>query len=1112
MSCNHCGDTHHASDESKDHEAITTLDFSEFTSDFKGDHESLQTLETLVRKGVEFLISGDYEQFCSTHDSIKDIVFMLNGSTLVDIDMETFSKIHQFLNVSFIVEEREEEGKNIITVEKTYTFGELLKHFFEEHIHEHNCYHKESLIVHLFLCMCNTYSYCTTDTTIDSQRRLVLTLTSLFHDCGKECTKNTFFSKTRGCWVTGFAYHSIMGAMMLILAYTPAFDEIISNEEYGLMCCLVSTHMCGYGSGENDQKTNILRILTASLHDNLRILGISDKRSMISAKDEDQASYLHDNQELCDWLKNNPHSLGSLRESLGVTGNGILITLLGKPRSGKSTTSRKFKIRFGERVVVVSRDDMILTIGRELLGNSEATYTQCYQRCRQKNVRNVIDQRMQEIIDTELDTGKIVILDTCKTLGDFKCYESRSVKNSLRFNIHCVRQQKITESDCEYVQTVDELLKTMGKKSFLEILSVFGGWSLSGPRGSNMRNIQMFAELNNDAVYTESLNPVLTIVNLAYPFEGHDLENPLMNHLLALISEDCSQSEDCEEEKKEEKEQTLEEFMNLNFSSGNFETVKEFFRGNFFSCSQVNSDIPAFVLKYMDGCNHDWSLKGIQSRSCLVFYLDGEWTVWYAMPRGPETILHKDDGFDSTQDFDSDNQRDLAKFRKDTQKIIRFMNGMVDDDNRDFVHTVYLTGKRDGSCGRFWTFMKESKEFGIFIDHFLPFIEDEFTLKFINYTLEDSNRNYVVLPASNGTFVNTYSPFHETLASSIAVSYGIINFSDLDKFSVLDLEVEGISVIERFFTDFDSIIQPQHSYQVHCFELVVPNRTCPLNGQEQVELAVSYSWEDSGITYLGYSTTSEGNSTWTPHYEVSHLFDEPIVYQVTPEKVREMLFDLASVATDEEFSLDNFKAEFAPFCINRSGSKVRNPDLEGFVMYVNGIYMKAKTSIYYKLHKIRSGDVGTIINLPEKCGYYFPIQVSIKNFFESNLILDAIQNLHFRSLDDSLLEQIENMKPKALQALERKRREGDNHAYRNMILNMIGRERFAEIVLDIFSNSLDVSHIDNKQKESLSRAVKSIVCCGIIMVGTDDWEERFAGNVSHEDLFCLFRILINQAH
>lgn len=401
----------------------------------------------------------------------------------------------------------------------------------------------------------------------------------------------------------------------------------------------------------------------------------------------------------------------------------------------------------------------------------------------------------------------------------------------------------------------------------------------------------------------------------------------------------------------------------------------------------LNSSL--ITVKYRDGVNRQWTAPWhIQSRTPICMFTD-KWSVVSAMPRGPEVAGDTEHEVVELQDLEVGDDDDLSHFAEHYQTIVRAMNGNEDEATK--IDEVVCSSKRDGMCFR-CIYIKKGTAAASFWSNVLKFVDDPFVSAFIQ-TSRRLTRGDIVIPASNGTAFLTQPNIQNWMACSIALSYGISNTTllEISRNSGSAVDVMNVDdLLNRFITD---IVRANSNSQadtvMHTFEAIGgPNRMCAFDTVAHTELASNYTIDQCGISYLGYSfSTTDGYMSWVPHYDVNHPFYEPTFWRFP--SVRTTLIALKDLA--KVFSGATSWEEF--FSIhphsNKDVEKAMLPDPEGFVAYPlmhafgvkQPVYCKAKTWMYYILHKIKSKNIPSILGMPEKFGDAFPGYKAVKDFF-----------------------------------------------------------------------------------------------------------------------------------
>jgi len=389
-----------------------------------------------------------------------------------------------------------------------------------------------------------------------------------------------------------------------------------------------------------------------------------------------------------------------------------------------------------------------------------------------------------------------------------------------------------------------------------------------------------------------------------------------------------------------------------------------------------------FLIKYVDGVNRQWTAPWhISVRSPLCMFVDGVWKVMYAMPKGPEVAGDEEHSVAALQDVDLSDEGDLAHFAPHYQRIIRAMNGNT--EAQEMISRCICSSKRDGMCFRVLCFQKGTPEFD-FWNVAISRIQDPFITAFT-----DASRRIVdglVMPASNGTAVLTKPEIQGWMVCAMALSLGLTHDQLVERVrdgatqtDVLHLVgADGRPMVERFLSLLSQSLFTRSGCEMHAFEAIGgPNRMSAFDSIPHTELASTYPADSCGLAYLGMSYAQVDGPVWVPHFAMDHHFPEPSFWEFeSVEQCRVALKDLATVFAGEQ-DFDWFFS--AHPCGNRDMSRRILPDPEGFVAYLRTeafgreqwVYTKAKTWMFYIIHKIRSENIPTILRMPTAFGDAF---------------------------------------------------------------------------------------------------------------------------------------------
>ena len=411
------------------------------------------------------------------------------------------------------------------------------------------------------------------------------------------------------------------------------------------------------------------------------------------------------------------------------------------------------------------------------------------------------------------------------------------------------------------------------------------------------------------------------------------------------------------------------------------------------------------TIKYLDGVNRQFGCSGlwnIETRNTIAIFDEKtqRWSVTYAMPRGPEVAGDAAHGVSELQDVTVGG--DTHHF---AQHYVDIMSGMntspVGADIKEFIAST----KRDGMCVRIPFYPRGTPEFA-FWEHALMEVPDSFVKMFVQVSMELSGGRGIFVPASNGTAVVTQQSIQGWIATAIALGAGI-SYADISSavaagatptdIMLMMNQHDGaqMSVVHWFVAQLVKITMTRDPtcVQMHTFEAVCPDRKSPFDTEPHAELATTYDVSQSGICYLGTAISKEGRMEWLPHYiyeDVPHAFKEPVFWRFSSMlEMRHALADLSEVFKGV-LTLDEYFIRYRPA---NKRTDCFAPDPEGFIAYFRmnvqdgdvtrdtWVYTKAKTWVYYILHKVKASNICQILALPPRMGDVFPGYKQVSAFF-----------------------------------------------------------------------------------------------------------------------------------
>lgn len=379
-----------------------------------------------------------------------------------------------------------------------------------------------------------------------------------------------------------------------------------------------------------------------------------------------------------------------------------------------------------------------------------------------------------------------------------------------------------------------------------------------------------------------------------------------------------------------------------------------------------------FILTYMN--NSTWSEPWhLEARRPICYYCNEhkKWHVVNVMDKGPEVSIRGTE----TQDI-CGNPKNYVKH---LQHIIDGVSNEK-ENTCDTIEKIILTYKVDGALCRMFRFRKNTcaeQFFTNLLDNDTKAKNDELLQLFIQYGRKYFNGDLLLFASSDKLYL-TSKPHQYTFIASIAYEFGVphqyfhifreqqANPVDVAKYVFPDEK----TLLEKFFEKLSSIIiLPNVISTVYHFEMILPNRTNPINGDVMVDLAVDY--ENGGLMFLGsVFCYACGHYITKPHMKLEHNFSQPKHIKVNSFTDVIIAIDHLDEYACGRFTLDEFVEKY----------DIKPTDLEGFIMYVlmdvNGVkkwvYTKVKTTTYYALHKLNPYYFNYIVELPDETGKYFP--------------------------------------------------------------------------------------------------------------------------------------------
>ena len=1014
------------------------------------------------------------ESIESSYSDFSSELAKFGGDTLAewrDIYTEFFNELCIFLKTEFMVKYC--DAKSAIQHDTTTSLGKIISDLSTDHIHASCPFHLEDNVCHCICAMFRAINNYKGDNLMEICRE---GFTALLHDIAKKnCTIRSSKSVSypahciggsimlRHCWNNGF----------LKWFTKDQYDMMCDIVCYHMCGCNSAPHEYKTDTIRRfpSHIQEGLRRLAIADHGGAIPLAEFIENSSIASSDELWQNMKSIDMSITDFMTKY-NMKGVYISLIGGSAQGKSHTAMYIMDKLSSLGVSK------DKMVYISRDESILYFGRQLLNNPNATYREAYNEIKTnilgKSIKQRVNDRMKNTANRAFKKGYIVIYDTCARNATFPS----GATDSLRFDIHTVRTTCVTDTDSNrHKMTMNVQIETAGSfniyEPFSEIIKGKKGYNLRDMRpvaassfniesaihgksphialtvstvtrnGCELPNrsldhfIGELATINfeeyKDKFASCNLEELLNYLDgfikstsstqsdvmdqldqwfseraysIGYPFKPYI---KLYTYYLAVINGDASEKESMHRMCNNIKIAPIEDIMIMDRDDIDIKLKK-----------LVDLNNRVITIKYIDGINRQWTAPWhIQSRTPICVYHNNRWHVISAMPRGPEVAGDAEHNIDKLQDVNISDD-DLDYFAPQYQVAIMAMNGDVESAEK--IEEIVCSSKRDGMCFR-CIVIRRNHPLYEFWESAMEFVDDPIVTTFVGYSKKIIDG--IVIPASNGTAFTTFNMVQQWFVCSIAISYG----SSHDKLcemvkngdSATDILLTD-NLIEKFLGDIAKIAFTHSDIEMHTWEAIGgPGRMCAFDKEQHKELASSYSADQCGISYLGVSCTdTDGSLMWIPHYDISHNFYEPSYWRFCDvTKARTALKDLGKVFGGEISFGDFFEIYPVDNC-----KKTHMPDPEGFVAYIkteafgkiSPVYCKAKTWMYYVLHKIHPENIPSIIRMPEKFGDAFPGYRHIMQFFsDTDRIKEMITNLKNVVMSPAMLDGVHEKGKKAIE-------------------------------------------------------------------------------------------------
>lgn len=867
-----------------------------------------------------------------------------------------------------------EEKYSLLTVEenaqeiKEVTWKDIWDIIRSEHWHntaKASCPHDESLFEHL--CRCGELCY---EKAVAEEREnpKIYFYTGLLHDLGKPGTRIIRGKRT------SFKGHALVGGSLIQHLWSPKLGDALdlTADDWASISTATDVHMCGYFADMClPLHLDCFRLLSFPVRRLIQILRYGDILALTPRPGEDRAEEMQKTIDTHDWFQlQTTVPILNVSEKYGFD-NGVLIQIQGQSGSGKSTLRSYIKNYLnGISVVEVVRDDIMVETVLKDRGQNIVTdygaelYKECYDYYQEK--RDILSKRvnleMMTRIREGLLQGYVVITDTLATAYEKPAKAILPVKeleHAFKISFWTSRGPELfIAENSRHGMSVETQVKVHGKRALLNPLTNledFGAvTSVTEVKQVDMKQSWIRPHLslttNWNGIKRREINNVLEHVKASYKY---------CQSLPRKLTYGTSQR------------YSLRELVEILFSSGGIEEVKDFFTRYMYNVSVVDENVVG--IKYIDSANNLWRSTWAREARGRFFYCDPEkktvTPLKETLQRGAEllTKTHVQKQTDETQDITSKRFDHLDDIQQELINILQNETSVKIDG--------ILSCKVDGML--------------LLLNFYPPECEQHPIIK----SLLTGNRLHLTL--ADGTLV-VFSTQGTLFAGETVWSYLITAFC-----GEIGIEIENQSlqplklwkqIANRIQTWcqrlYDSLNMKKTMINLAA-EMVCKNRTT-YNGNMHPELAVTYN--SSFVALLGIFY----NGKYIPHADLPQtksLITHPGFIRIQEtSQIHDAVQDLETVIIEGK--------PLASFAGKWFGDATTPVHAEGFV-YLHRVgnvydYSKIKLPVYYMLHKLKKTNIPFLLSLPNTVDEYFPSLVALRRFTADlhKMLIDMVMKLY----------------------------------------------------------------------------------------------------------------------
>lgn len=785
-----------------------------------------------------------------------------------------------------------------------------------------SCPHDESVYEHLVAC--GEYAYKTAlDCGENDHVATLAWLAAFLHDIGKPGTQTIKGSNT------AFKGHSVVGAALIGLMWsTEIYTQLgVTRQEWASVAQVAASHMCYLCSPALLDPTTMHAKHMSKFHTPLtrRLLKYMREADMAGRKPVPE-----------EWLSEAQATRDTFAHVLETAGAGLdeemwpgaLVMFNGASGSGKTRAAAEFAESLvilglpADKVVVVSRDEVLVRISHEIMKKPDATYAECYKAYSDsgKAWADKIDREMKQMIQSGLGRGCIVLTDTLATMHEYSTQRiiGDVASRVTRISVWCYRRTPVTQEDADRHGFSLERQR-----------AVTGTRTLSSPFPPDIKwaNNMSVYELGGSKAETSTWCNQRPHIQVTRGWDGVEVDT-LMHVARSLVQLNKAISENPRVlPLGSTVDMPLLDLVQKLYDVGGWEHVSNWLGFYGHTVAHPRDDKRVAFITYLDWATPLWTyMWAIEARGvALALGPDGKLMyVKRGLRRGAEVL-------DQARGDLNEKQRAVvdALMVPAGCPLEGTLSGKVDGSL--CILNVYRYGTRE------WRFMSG------WVRELQADLSKQPPWGVLNF-----GDGHLMVVSTNGTLF-AGDTMREYLLTAFTATLGLHPDAGWGHCAgpLADL---ALSLADA--------VAPDAPLVSLAFEAVCANRTAR-NGVVSTELAVSYPKEHEGLWFLG-AAHGDGPKGYTPHYDIKC---PPGVRQ--PHHIR---ITHSSQIPDAIIELET-----------RGGT---HP--EGYIFFdAEGEYHKVKTPDYYRAHKVKGAHLAELLAIPECVAAQFANIARARSFVDT---------------------------------------------------------------------------------------------------------------------------------